>query len=86
MSNIYILTGKKIKRLGGKDLKYVVFTAWHFILSVELRAKFNWLGNPRAGKETKRGLENTNVKKAVFGNNCVSYFINYLYYNVSFVS
>ncbi|EFX72008.1 hypothetical protein DAPPUDRAFT_326565 [Daphnia pulex] len=55
------------KKLGGMDLKDAVITAWHFVISIYLRAKFNWLGNPRAGKETKRGLESTNVKKAVFG-------------------
>lgn len=67
VSKIYILIRERNKKLGGKDLKDAVITAWHFVISIYLRAKFNMLGNPRAGKETKRGLEITNVKKAVFG-------------------
>ena len=65
--------GKQLKKLGGRDLKDTVFTAWHYVMTVELRTKFNWQGNPRAGKETKRVLESTNVKKAIFGRLFLSY-------------
>ncbi len=65
-------------------MKDTVFTAWHYVMTVELRTKFNWQGNPGARKETKRGLEITNVKKEIFGRLFFIVLQYYLYYNFYF--